>query len=32
MDELDLNKIKATELLKQNEGSVAQAVRAFIAV
>jgi hypothetical protein len=30
MNELDLNKIKATELLKANEGDSRKAIRAFI--
>ncbi|BDD61283.1 hypothetical protein MPDQ_000379 [Monascus purpureus] len=30
VDQLDLNKIKATELLKANEGDVQKAIKAFI--
>ncbi|RMJ26521.1 hypothetical protein PHISP_02619 [Aspergillus sp. HF37] len=32
VDQLELNKIKATELLKANEGDATRALRAFIAV
>lgn len=32
VDQLDLNKVKATELLKSNEGDAKKALRAFIAV
>jgi len=32
VDELDLTKPKATELLKQHEGDAVKAMRAFIAV
>ncbi|OJJ44544.1 hypothetical protein ASPZODRAFT_100520 [Penicilliopsis zonata CBS 506.65] len=31
VDQLDLSKIKATELLKANEGDIKQAIRSFIA-
>ncbi|OJK03936.1 hypothetical protein ASPACDRAFT_75454 [Aspergillus aculeatus ATCC 16872] len=30
VDQLDLNKLRATELLKAHEGNVAQAIKAFI--
>lgn len=31
VDELELSKVKATELLKSNEGDVVRAMRAFVA-